>query len=203
MDAGESAPDRVADMASAKRLIVGLGNPGIEYESTRHNVGFWVVDALAEKARATMQSDKGPASSGVGRLRSRPVCLVKPMGYMNRSGSVVRHYMKRLGISKQDLLVVVDDINLDLGVLRIRQKGSSGGHNGVQDIIDCLGSDDFPRLRLGIGNDFERGYQADYVLSTFREDEVEVIEKIVQKARDAATVFVCEGIVPAMNRFNK
>ena len=190
-------------MASAKRLIVGLGNPGVEYEQTRHNVGFWVIDALAERARATMQSDKGPAMFGSGRVRGRPVSLVKPMGYMNRSGSVVRHYMNRFSLSLQDILVVVDDINLEPGVLRIRQKGSAGGHNGVQDIIDHLGSDAFPRLRLGIGRDFERGRQADYVLSAFHDDEIEQVKAAVKRACDAATVFVCEGISPAMNRFNK
>lgn len=189
-------------MAGNKRLIVGLGNPGIEYEQTRHNVGFWVVDALAEKARAELEPDRGPAEAGCGRLRSRPVCFVKPMAYMNRSGGPVRHHMVRHGVSVQDILVVVDDINLDPGVIRLRQKGSAGGHNGVQDIVDVLKSENFPRLRIGIGRNFERGHQADYVLSTFEKDELTRVEDAVLRARDAATTFVCEGIVKAMNRFN-
>ncbi len=122
---------------------------------------------------------------------------------MNRSGSAVRHHMIRQGVSLQDLLVIVDDINLDPGIIRLRQKGSAGGHNGVQDIIDVLQSDDFPRLRIGIGNDFERGQQANYVLSPFRKDQILSIEDAVRRARDAVTTFVCEGIVTAMNRFNK
>ena len=189
-------------MARGKRLIIGLGNPGVEYEQTRHNVGFWVIDALGERAKISLDPDKGPAHFGNGRYRGRSFSLLKPMGYMNRSGAVVRHYMRRLGASPQDILVVVDDINLDVGVLRIRQKGSAGGHNGVQDIIDSVGTSDFPRLRIGVGNDFQRGRQADYVLSAFRDAEFEQIEKAVLKARDAAVTFVCDGIVTAMNRFN-
>ena len=107
-------------MASAKRLIVGLGNPGVEYEQTRHNVGFWVIDALADKARAELKPDRGPAEAGCGRVRGRPLCLVKPMAFMNRSGAPLRHHMVRLGISSKDVLVVVDDINLDTGVSDLR-----------------------------------------------------------------------------------
>lgn len=190
-------------MAGSKRLIVGLGNPGIEYEQTRHNVGFWVVDALARQARAEMKPDRGPAEAGCGRLRGRPVCFVKPLTYMNRSGGAVRHHMLRHRVSEQDILVVVDDINLDPGVIRLRQKGSAGGHNGMQDIVDVLNSENFPRLRIGIGSNFEKGRQADYVLSTFEKDELTRVEDAVLRARDAATTFVCEGIVIAMNRFNK
>ena len=108
-----------------------------------------------------------------------------------------------MGVSIEDILVVVDDINLDPGVIRLLQKGSAGGHNGVQDIIDVLQSDDFPRLRVGIGNDFERGRQADYVLSPFTKDQILSIEDAVKRARDAVTTFVADGIVTAMNRFNK
>ncbi len=190
-------------MAGKKRLIVGLGNPGAEYENTRHNIGFWVVDALTDRARVTMKPDKGPAEAGCGRLRGRPVCLVKPHTYMIRSGGAVRHHMVRAGASLQDILVIVDDINLDPGVVRIRQKGSAGGHNGVQDIIDVLKSEDFPRLRIGIGSNFGKGRQADYVLSPFSNSEMEPIEEAVFRARDAAITFVCEGITTAMNRFNK
>ena len=190
-------------MASAKRLIVGLGNPGVEYEQTRHNVGFWVIDALAEKARAELKPDRGPAEAGCGRVRGRPLCLVKPMAFMNRSGAPLRHHMVRLRISSKDVLVVVDDINLDPGVIRLRQKGSAGGHNGVQDIIDILKTEDFPRLRIGIANNFERGRQAQYVLSVFDPEELQAIDEAVVRARDAAISFVCDGIVTAMNRFNK
>ena len=190
-------------MASSKRLIVGLGNPGTEYEQTRHNVGFMVVDALAEKAKITLSPDRGPALAGSGRYRGRPLSLIKPLTYMNRSGSAVKHHMKKLGLSSRDVLVLYDDLNLEPGIIRIRQKGSSGGHNGMQDIIDVLGTDDIPRVRIGIGNNFSRGRQADYVLSAFQDDEVEVISQAIANAGDASLLFIREGIVAAMNRFNK
>jgi len=190
-------------MASSKRLIVGLGNPGAEYEQTRHNVGFMAVDVLAEKAKITLSPDRGPALAGSGRYRGRPLSLVKPLTYMNRSGSAVRHHMKKLGLSSRDVLVLYDDLNLEPGIIRIRQKGSSGGHNGMQDIIDVLGTDDIPRVRIGIGNNFSRGRQADYVLSAFQDDEVEVISQAITDVGDASLLFIREGIVAAMNRFNK
>ncbi|MFK7848193.1 MAG: aminoacyl-tRNA hydrolase [Rhodothermales bacterium] len=190
-------------MASTKRLIVGLGNPGAEYEQTRHNVGFWVVDALSDRARAELKPDRGPALAGCGRLRGRPVCFVKPLSYMNLSGGPVRHHMVQLGVSLQDLLVVVDDINLEPGVIRLRRKGSAGGHNGVQSIIDVLKTEDFPRLRIGIGSNFNKGQQAKYVLSPFNKNEIGLIDDAVLRAREATTNFVCEGIVTAMNRINK
>ena len=190
-------------MASSKRLIIGLGNPGAEYEQTRHNVGFMVVDNLAERARISLESGRGPAFSGCGRYRSRPVCLLKPLTYMNRSGSAVRHHMKKLGLSSGDVLVLFDDLNLEPGVIRVRQKGSAGGHNGMQDIIDVLGTHEIPRIRIGIGSSFRRGQQAEYVLSPFQSDEMEVMEEAILQAGDAALLFVREGIVATMNRFNK
>lgn len=190
-------------MAGRNRLIVGLGNPGAEYEATRHNVGFVVVDALAEKARVTLAYDgRADALMGEGRVRGRPLVLAKPQTYMNRSGSSVKHLLRRYGLQPADLLVLVDDINLPLGKLRLRERGSSGGHNGVDDIIDALGTDDFPRLRLGIGSTFDRGGQVDFVLSPFEPDERPVIETSIQRARDAAIAYVTDGIVTAMNRFN-
>ena len=190
-------------MASAKRLIVGLGNPGIEYEQTRHNIGFMVVDDVAERARVTFEPGRGPALVGEGRFRSRPLCLVKPLTYMNRSGSAVRHHMKKLGLSSRDVLVLYDDLNLEPGVIRIRQKGSSGGHNGMQDIIDVLGTTEIPRIRIGIGNSFRRGQQAEYVLSPFQSNEMDAVEDAISRAGDAALLFIREGIVATMNRFNK
>lgn len=190
-------------MASSKRLIVGLGNPGVEYEQTRHNVGFWVIDALSEMARTELEPDKGPSLAGCGKVKGRPVCLLKPMTYMNRSGRAVRKHMVQLGASVEDILVIVDDINLDPGKIRLRKQGSAGGHNGVQDIIDELKSDKFPRLRIGVGSNFGRGQQANYVLSPFSEDELPLIDDAVTIARDATVTFVREGIVAAMNRFNK
>ena len=189
-------------MATSKRLIVGLGNPGAEYEKTRHNVGFEVVDAVADKARITLEHDKGDVLLGWGRVRRYPLGVAKPLTYMNRSGTAVRTLLGRHGLEPQEILVVVDDINLPVGKLRLRQGGSAGGHNGLQDITDRLGRDDFPRLRFGVGSDFSRGKQADYVLSPFSPDERPIVEEALVRARDAAITFVTDGIVTAMNRFN-
>ncbi len=190
-------------MPQSNRLIVGLGNPGAEYEGTRHNVGFAVVEAVAQKARIDFGYDgRAGAMVGEGRFRGRSLTLVKPLSYMNRSGTPVRHLLRRYGLAPRDLLIIVDDINLPTGRLRLRPRGSAGGHNGVQDLIDCLGTDDFPRLRIGIGDDFSRGRQSDYVLSPFSEAQRHAVEEALARARDAALTFVTDGLVTAMNRFN-
>lgn len=190
-------------MASKDRLIVGLGNPGAEYAGTRHNIGFVVADLLAERARADWKEDgRAGALVASGRLRGRPVTLVKPQTYMNRSGASVKHLLRRLGLDVRDCLVIYDDINLPPGKLRLRKNGSAGGHNGMQDIIDALGSDGFPRLRFGVGNDFERGRQADYVLSPFSPEQQPEVDAALPRAVQAATTFVTDGLVTAMNRFN-
>lgn len=189
-------------MAKSKRLIVGLGNPGPQYENTRHNIGFMVADAVAEFAGITYKHERGNVLLGWGRIRSYPVGVAKPLAFMNRSGSSVRNLLLRYRLELQDMLVVVDDINLPTGKLRLRARGSAGGHNGMQDIIDHLGSDDFPRLRIGIGSEFERGKQADYVLSPFAQDELPVVDEAIVRARDAVVTYVTEGIETAMNRFN-
>ena len=189
-------------MARSKRLIVGLGNPGSEYEDTRHNVGFMVADAVAETARITYEHERGDVLLGWGRIRNYPVGVAKPLVFMNRSGRSVQTLLQRYRLEMQEMLVVVDDINLPTGKLRLRARGSAGGHNGVQDIIDRIGSDDFPRLRFGIGSDFERGHQADYVLSPFATDERPIVEEAIERAKNAVVAFVVEGMTVAMNRFN-
>ncbi len=188
--------------SSSKRLIVGLGNPGEGYADTRHNVGFFVVDSLADRLKLVLKK-KGSAIMAWGKWKGRPVGLAKPLAYMNRSGLSVEELARKNRLSPKDLLIVVDDINLPTGRVRIREKGGAGGHNGLEDIIDWLDSDAFPRVRIGIGNDFERGGQADYVLSTFDEAEWPLIDEAVLRARDAALTYVTDGIVTAMNRFSK
>ncbi len=190
-------------MASTKRLVVGLGNPGVEYEQTRHNIGFMVVDGMADRAAVQLEPDNGPSLAGCGRYRGRPICLAKPLTYMNRSGTAVRSQMRKLGLAVQEVLVVYDDLNLDLGAIRLRQKGSAGGHNGIQDIIDVLGTEAFPRLRIGIGNQFSRGRQSDYVLSPFLDEELDQVNEAIDAARDAAFHFAREGMTAAMNRYNR
>ena len=191
-------------MASRKRLVIGLGNPSAEYASTRHNVGFAVVDLLAERARVSFRLDpRARALAAEVRIRSRPVLLVKPQTYMNRSGFAAKNLMRRLQIAPTEILVVVDDINLPLGNLRLRAQGSAGGHNGVQDIIDEIASDAFPRLRLGVGGDFGEGQQSNYVLSPFTAQERPMVDQAVKRASQAAVAFVTDGITHAMNRFNR
>lgn len=198
-----------------KRLIVGLGNPGPEYVSSRHNIGFQVADALAGMTNASFGS-----MAGEGRLRSlvgfprphdlawathkgRSFGLLKPMLYMNRSGGPVRKFMSKNGIEPQDVLVIYDDLNLPLGAVRIRPSGSAGGHNGLQDIIDALNSTNLPRMRIGIGDNFARGKQSDYVLSPFDPAERPLVEETIQFACEAALTFVREGVEPTMNRYNR
>lgn len=188
-------------MPHSRRLIVGLGNPGAEYEGTRHNVGFMVIDALAEEKSVRLEHDRD-ALVGKASHRSFPFDLVKPLTYVNRSGEAVRRLARARDLSPGEILVIVDDIHLAPGTLRLRPGGGSGGHNGLDDIIARLGTDAFPRLRLGIGNDFPRGGMVDYVLSPFTADERPFIEEAVERACQAALAFVTEGVEEAMNRFN-
>ena len=190
-------------MARAKRLIIGLGNPGAEYADTRHSIGFSIIDALSARTRTALKVDRSSVLLGWGQVRGNPFGLAKPLTHMNRSGEAVRKLIRRLSLSLQDVLIVSDDIHLDLGVVRLRRQGSAGGHNGIQDIIDSLGSEAFPRLRLGVGHDFSQSHQVDYVLSPFTEEEKPLVADAVTVARDAALLFVCEGIVAAMNRYNR
>jgi peptidyl-tRNA hydrolase, PTH1 family len=189
-------------MASSIRLIVGLGNPGPEYEANRHNVGYRVADAVAERTRIELRR-KGQSMVGWGKWRGRPLGVARPLTFMNRSGSAVAELVRKRGLSPEDILIVVDDLNLDVGRLRIRGSGGTGGHNGLQDILDELDSDAFARIRIGVGSDFPRGRQADYVLSDFSEDELKLIEPVTERATEAALTFVSDGLTTAMNRFSK
>lgn len=190
-------------MPRAQRLIVGLGNPGPDYEATRHNAGFLVADAVARKVGLAFEDGRGPFVIAAGSYRGVPLAVAKPMDFMNRSGTAVRKLLGQLGLEPDDALVVYDDLSLELGQIRLRGKGGAGGHNGVQDVIDRLNSANFPRLRIGIGSSFPRGGQVAYVLAPFDEDERPVIEEAVEAAAEAALTFVREGLVPAMNRYNR
>ena len=188
-------------MASSKRLIIGLGNPGEAYSDTRHNVGFLVIEELAERLKIPLKT-KGSAILGWGKWKGHPVGLAKPTTYMNSSGTAVEDLMRKNRLEPEDLLVIVDDINLSVGRIRIRERGGPGGHNGLEDIIDWLDSDRFPRLRIGIGSEFREGRQVDFVLSDFEDEEKELIDQAIIKARDATLTFVSDGIVTMMNRFS-
>lgn len=194
---------RTDKMPSNARLIVGLGNPGPEYADTRHNIGFVVADRVAKRAGLDFGTAKFNAVFGRGSWRGRPLAIAKPTSFMNRSGRPVASVMRHLGIAPEEVLVVYDDIHLPAGDMRLRAKGGSGGHNGLDDIIRYLGTSAFPRLRIGIGNEFGRGGQSDYVLSEFDCEQKPLVDEAVNVAEEAALCFVTDGITTAMNRYNR
>ncbi len=183
-------------------IIVGLGNPGKQYEHTRHNAGFEVIDRLASNCGIPVEEHRCRALCGKGAIGGRKVLLVKPQTYMNLSGESVRAAMDFYKISPEELIVVYDDVSLDPGQLRIRAGGSAGGHNGVKSIIERLGTQEFPRVRIGTGAKPERMDLADYVLGHFSEAERERMEEAFGEAAEAVGVILTEGIGAAMNRFN-
>lgn len=189
-------------MASSKRIIIGLGNPGAEYARTRHNIGFEAVEAIARRIREPFKT-RGQSRVAWGKWRGRPLGLAMPQTFMNRSGIAVEELVRKNSLSPEDILVIVDDINLPPGKIRIRQKGGTGGHNGLEDVADWLDSNSFPRLRIGIGNDFGRGQQSSYVLDEFNAEERELIEGVIDEVCNAALTFVSDGIVTMMNHYNK
>jgi len=187
---------------SQMKLVIGLGNPGDKYKLTRHNLGFAVIDYLSSRKNIPLSQFKYQAQLGQGSLDGEEVVLAKPLTYMNRSGQAVRGMLEGLGLTTLDLLVVCDDLDLPLGSLRIRPQGGSGGHNGLASIISCLGSNQFTRLRLGIGHPLVNIAPADYVLSPFAPQEEETAQQMVIKATEAVICLIQQGIQTAMNRFN-
>lgn len=184
------------------KLIVGLGNPTPKYENTRHNVGFAVIEHLVEEYGIAVDTVKHKGIYGKGRMEGQPVILLKPMTYMNLSGESVLQVASYFKISSEDIIVIYDDINLDVGRLRIREKGSAGGHNGIKNIIACLGTDAFPRIRIGVGMKPPRMDLADYVLSRFSKEEQDCMETGYEKACKAAALMVKDEIERAMNQYN-
>ncbi|NLY51357.1 MAG: aminoacyl-tRNA hydrolase [Firmicutes bacterium] len=184
------------------KAIIGLGNPGDRYAGSRHNLGFMVVDRLAARWKAPKWQRRHQAQVAKVSLPEGQILLVKPQTYMNNSGTAVREIAASSGIPQEDLLVIYDDLDLEVGQLRLRRKGSAGGHKGVSSIISCLGTDDFHRLRVGIGKPPPGVEVVDYVLGDFPDKEWEIIEKVVASACEAALVWVKDGIDEAMARFN-
>ena len=183
-------------------LIAGLGNIGDEYAGTRHNIGFTVLDALA-KASNTVFSDRRYGFVADLRVTNQVLTLLKPSTYMNLSGNAVRYWLKEKNIPVERLLVVVDDLALPLGQLRMRPGGSEGGHNGLRHITSVLGTNQYARLRFGIGNDFPRGGQIDYVLGRFSADEESLLAERVGVACEMVKSFCLAGIDITMNQYNK
>ncbi|MBS3945772.1 MAG: aminoacyl-tRNA hydrolase [Melioribacter sp.] len=185
------------------RAVIGLGNPGKKYESTRHNIGFIILDELAEKYKITFKSSKKDYFYSEGSLLSSDFFLVKPTTYMNLSGIAVLDFISYYQIDVKDVLVIVDDVNLESGKIRLRQSGSDGGHNGLKSIIYHLENDNFPRLRFGIGNKFEKGKLAGYVLDKFSGDEIKIINESVNFSIDLIFHFITGGYKSMLDYFSK
>ena len=185
------------------KLSVGLGNPGRRYEGTRHNIGFEVLDALAERHRVEWESAPRGIEGLTGRWRVADSVLAKPLTFMNLSGAAVVGLLQFYKVELVDLLVIVDDVNLELGRLRARSTGSAGGHNGLKSVIESLGTEDFARLRIGVGRGDARRDLADHVTAKFEREEREDVVAAIGRAADAAELFVAEGIAPVMNKFNR
>lgn len=187
-------------------LIVGLGNPGVKYALTRHNVGFWVIDELASRCRAKAREVKCQSYLTRASLCGKEVILAKPLTFMNRSGTAVAALLKHFSLERKSLLIIYDDMDLPLGRIRLRPRGGSGGHKGMASIISFLQSEDVPRLRLGIGrpkNSHESSTdEIDYVLSTFSPAEEKIMLEAVLIAADAVEVFLSQGLEEAMNKYN-
>ncbi|MDP4282697.1 MAG: aminoacyl-tRNA hydrolase [Bacteroidota bacterium] len=184
-----------------KYLIAGLGNIGEEYANTRHNIGFIAADALAQSLKTTFTTDRY-ASVAKGSLKGRQIVIIKPSTYMNLSGKAIRYWLNKEGIPIENILVIVDDLALPLGTLRLRKKGSDGGHNGLSSIIEYIETTEFSRLRIGIGNDFAKGYQIDYVLSRWTAEEEKILIPRIETSVEMIKSFVLEGVEKAMTRFN-
>ena len=183
--------------------IIGLGNPGPQYAETRHNVGFHIIDVLAERHRLPEPQRLLAAIVGRGRIKEAEVLVVKPMTFMNDSGPAVARICVYFDLAPSDLLLIYDDINIDLGTLRLRREGSAGGHRGVQSIIDFLDTEEIPRLRLGLGMPPPEMTARDFVLSPFDPEEEEAAEQMIVRAAQAVECFLAEGIEAAMNGFNE
>ena len=185
-----------------KYLIVGLGNMGADYDNTRHNIGFDVVDYLAKEFEVEFKNDQlGDLTEF--RHKGRTFILLKPSTYMNLSGKAVRYWLQKKKIQKQNLFVIVDDLNLPFGKQRLRAKGKDGGHNGLKSIDQLLGGNNYARLRIGIGNEFSKGRQVDYVLGEWSAEEKEQLPEIVKHAAETVKNFATIGIERTMNFFNK
>lgn len=185
-----------------KYLIVGLGNMGADYDDTRHNVGFEVVDVLAKLNDVKFKND---TLGDIAEFRSkgRTFILLKPSTYMNLSGKAVRYWMQKKKVKDENLLIILDDLNLPFGKQRLRGKGKDGGHNGLKNIDQLLGGNKYARLRIGIGDDFKKGRQVNYVLGKWTKKELDQLQDILKYAADTVIAFGSIGLARAMNQFNK
>lgn len=185
-----------------KYLIVGLGNIGVEYAGTRHNIGFNVLDALAEASNTAFTTQRYGDVAEM-KYKGRTLVLLKPSTYMNLSGKAVRYWLDAAKVPLENLLVISDDIALPFGTLRLRPKGSAGGHNGLKNIAELLGTEEFARMRFGVGGDFPKGHQVEYVLGEWSDEERKALPERLKVFVDAARSFATVGTAMTMNFFNK
>lgn len=185
-----------------KHLVVGLGNIGPEYDYTRHNIGFDVLNAFAAKHAISFENDR-LAEVAMARIKGKQVFCIKPSTYMNLSGKAVKYWQEKERIAPENILVIVDDVALELDKLRLRPGGSDGGHNGLKSIQQALLTDQYPRLRFGVGSDYPKGRQAEYVLGRWKPSEEALIQKKIALTVDAIEMVVLQGVTPTMNQFNK
>lgn len=194
-------PDYEALVGTMKFLIVGLGNIGAEYVATRHNAGFMVLDVFAARRSTTFSAGRLGAVATC-NFRGKQLVLLKPSTYMNASGKAIAYWLAHEKIPVEQLFVVVDDLALPLGTIRLRLQGSAGGHNGLKDIAEQLGTQKYARLRLGIGHDFARGHQVNFVLERFAEEEQDLLKDVLERSADAIEMALTMGFERAMNQVN-
>ncbi len=197
----QPTPEQKTD-SHMKYLIVGLGNIGDEYKDTRHNIGFMIIEQLMEKHNVTAKQERLAYVSQI-KYRSRQLILAMPTTYMNLSGKAVRYHMDKNNIPLERLLILTDDLSLPFGRLRMRRKGSDGGHNGLKDIQQTLGTQSYPRLRFGIGSDYSKGQQIDFVLGTFTPEESDKLPELIEESCKGILSFVTIGLDRTMNTFNR
>lgn len=185
-----------------KYLVVGLGNIGSEYDGTRHNIGFRNVDAFAKKQNADW-ADKRYGFVAHTRVKNAEITLLKPSTYMNLSGNAVRYWSKEEKIPVENILIIVDDLSLPVGKIRLRGNGSAGGHNGLKSIEQCLGTAQYARIKFGIGNDYPKGSQADFVLGQFSDEDNKVIDEKLEYVGEMIKSFCLQGLDRTMNQYNK
>lgn len=190
------------NISGVEYIVVGLGNPDRKYENTRHNAGFITVDTLADKMDIRLDRIKYKSLCNTCTIADKKVLLMKPSTYMNNSGQAVVEAMNFFKVPPENVIVIFDDISLDVGKMRIRRKGSDGGHNGIKNIIYLSGSDQFPRIKMGVGNKPEKWDLADWVLSNFNESERKLLDETAQKACDAVEKIISGNIDKAMNLYN-
>lgn len=185
------------------KLIACLGNPGEEYELTRHNAGFLLADMLGDDLDLRFSPGNGPYHQAEGRFKGASFTVIKPTTYMNLSGTAIRSALRSLKITLADCLVCFDDLNLPQGTIRFKGEGSAGGHNGIQNIIDVFQTREFPRLRIGIGNDFPKGRQVEYVLGPFSQEELDGLTPALKQGVEGIKRFLWKGLEVTMNEFNR